>query len=71
MCRQLTTSIKSDTNTINDKTDAAAEAVKRKERIEYQEKVVSFIATHNFGSKLSDMLSARQPGTGGVVPTCP
>ena len=88
MCRELTTSVKTDTTSITqgislintntdiimqntsliegirNQTDTAADTTKRKEYLEYHEKVVSFIAAHDFGYKLGQMLAARQPGTG-------
>lgn len=45
-------------------TEAAVDSARQQAQERRHQKVVSFIASHDFGSKLSDILSNRQSGTG-------
>lgn len=45
-------------------TEAAVDSARQQAQERRHQKVVSFIAFHDFGSKLSDILSNRQSGTG-------
>lgn len=69
-----TTAIREDTAPIKDIKDemggianhakAAVDSAKQKAHEQRHQKIVYFIASHDFGSKLGDFLSNRQPGTG-------